>query len=160
MATIENPDDPEMKKLISKYKVKPVPDSLMKNYLSDVRKKIEIEKSQGQGFGFPVWMGAVVLMYSLAFAFAFGTYWVEGRPDFSNPVIAVPETEMIPVPSSTTMIKQAERPEAVDIKIESDAELGAILAIFGEDMSFLDEREISMDVERFDQFEIQGMSLA
>lgn len=160
MANTENFDDQEMKKIMSRYKMKPVPDSLMKNYLAEVRKKIQIEKSSGSGFGFPVWMGALVFAYTLALAFSFGVYWVEGRPDFSKPVVAVPESEV--TMREATPIKVQEQsslptaPEAVDVKIESDAELAAILSVLGEDDNLLDDQELSRDIERLDQWEIQG----
>ena len=164
----ENFDDQEMKNRVSKYKVKPIPESLMKNYLAEVRSKIEIEKSKSYGTGFPVWMGAVVFTYTLALAFSFGVYWVEGRPDFSSPVIEVPEDEISMREVSVgqglspqgTVPSQSARPSSADIKIESDAELSAILSLLGEDENFLDEQELSVEMDRIDQLEIQGPQAA
>lgn len=142
---MENFEDKDLHDFLSRYKVKPVPDSLMKDYLGEVRKKVEIEKAKGSGSGFPVWMGAIVFTYTLALAFAFGVYWVEGRPDFAPPVVQVEEVGA-----------GFARPQAIDIKIESDAELAALLSILGEEENFLDEQELAMDVERMDRWEIAG----
>ena len=64
----ENFEETEMKNITGRYKVKPVPESLMKNYLAQVRGKIDSEKSKAQGIGFPIWMGAIVFTYSLEIA--------------------------------------------------------------------------------------------
>jgi len=159
----ENFDETEMKNITGRYKIKPVPESLMKNYLAQVRGKIDIEKSKGGGIGFPVWMGAIVFTYSLALALSFGVYWVEGRPVAANAAKIVIETDDIQMSVPAVLVQAAaptSRPSPVDIKIESDAELGALLSALGEDDTIFDEQDIPVEMERFDQMDIQGPSTA
>ncbi|GEM_PF-3530728 len=155
MSDYENFNEQEMKDIISKYKIKPVPESIMKDYLSGVRSKIEIEKSKGHGFGFPSWMGAVVFTYTLALAFAFGAYWVEGRPEQGLSPVSSSDFNRYST-KATEVAASNPRPSSFDIKIESDAELAALLSVLGEDENFLDEQDLSVEMERIDNFEIQG----
>ena len=138
--------DEEIKKILSRYKVKSIPESLMKNYEREVRAKIKIEQSQGSGAGMPVWLGAIAFTYVLVLAFAFSVYWVNGRPSQVKPVPLVQKSEVV---------KAEPTPY---VQIESDAELAAILSLLGEEENFLDEKEVFQDIERIDQFEIRGPS--
>ena len=159
----ENFEETEMKNITGRYKIKPVPESLMKNYLAQVRGKIETEKSKGQGIGFPVWMGAIVFTYSLGLALSFGVYWVEGRPAPANAAKIVIEADEVQMSVPAVPVQApapTPRPSSIDIKIESDAELGALLSALGEDDNIFDEQDIPVEMERFDQMEIQGPSTA
>ncbi|MBI4970759.1 MAG: hypothetical protein HZC17_02845 [Candidatus Omnitrophica bacterium] len=158
----ENVNDRDMEHLISRHKLKPVPDSLMKDYLAEVRTKIQMEKSSGIGAGFPVWMGAIAFTYALALAVSFGAYWLEGRP------VAVSEAPVLALRESAPQVQESSQPATAvistrpvpdEIKVESEAELAALLSLLGEEENFFDEQDLSADMERFDQLEIQGPSV-
>lgn len=143
-------EEEELQKLFSQYSIKRIPDSLMKDYLSGVRSKIQAEKMKSPALGIPAWLWAVSLSFGICLVFAVGVWWYQTS-------LAVKPS----IPASQPEIAMRERPSIDEVVIESDVELAAILSLLGEDVNFLEDQDLLQEVERLDRWDIQikGSSL-
>ena len=162
-------EEQEVEELLKNYKLKSPPESLLKNYVEEVRKKIDVA-SKGPLFGFPVVFFAIAVAFGLVGGFVFFLRpALTPRKETVTPLVTVSdEAKVVPRQMEPAIKPAAKLSEEAALVREEPAPVEKIpakgtdldkmakdlfvLEALGEDEGLLEEFErMETDIEFFDQ---------